>query len=138
MNINIQKGMTIDAIKRQFSLLFPYLKLEFFLRQTVPGHSPAELRIAPGNALVEHIQPRVCPGVLYIDDTTTAGAMEMELANRFLLNAQVFRRSGNVWLETSATDGWALVQHNQHAQKISNHPPDSQEPEEYELHRNED
>jgi hypothetical protein len=32
---------------------------------------------------------------------------------------QVFRKSGNVWLETSATDAWSLKQQNQEGMDLS-------------------
>ncbi len=50
---------------------------------------------------------------------TESGARDMsvsELEQLFLtkygLNAQVFRRSGNLWLQTSATDHWTLAEQN--------------------------
>jgi hypothetical protein len=35
------------------------------------------------------------------------------------LSVQVFRKSGNVWLETSATDNWTLRQQNNEGAELS-------------------
>ena len=39
--------------------------------------------------------------------------------DQFSLAVQVFRRSGNLWLETTMTDNWTLRQQNEHGREIS-------------------
>lgn len=138
MKINIQKNVTVDAIKQQFTSAFPFLKLEIFKRKSTPGHLSVDHIVAPGDALIQDVQPLLCTGVLNIYANTKVSELEHELASRFLLIAQIFRRSKNVWLETTATDNWTLQQQNDHGRKMSECSPDTEEPEDYELQRGAD
>lgn len=139
MKLVIKKGMTVNDVKNQFSALFPYLKLEIFKRKSTPGHTMDEDSVAPGKSLLENIQPLLCTGIMSIDQNTRVSELEQGFSNRFLLKVQVFRRSKNLWLETSTTDVWTLGQQNEHARKITESPsnPD-EELQDYELHRGED
>jgi len=58
-------------------------------------------------------------GELDIPDTLTVGELENLFMDRFGLSVQVFRRSGNLWLETTMTDNWTLKQQNDHGKEIS-------------------
>ena len=139
MKIIIQKRSTVGAIKQQFCSAFPFLKLEVLKRKSTPGHTNLEQSVASDNAFLEDIQPLVCTGSLEIDNNTRVCDVESELANRFLLTAQVFRRSKNVWLETSATDNWTLGQQNEHGKNMTEHPANpAEEIEDYELQRDAD
>jgi hypothetical protein len=42
----------------------------------------------------------------------TVAELERLFVENFGLNAQVFRRSGTLWLQTSATDNWTLAEQN--------------------------
>lgn len=47
-----------------------------------------------------------------------------ELENDFSLiglKAEIFRKSGNVWIETSLTSNWTLQQQNAAAEELSRH-----------------
>ena len=47
-------------------------------------------------------------------------ASELEkFAKEFDLFIQVFRRSGNLWLETTATDNWSLHHQNEQGRELS-------------------
>jgi hypothetical protein len=56
---------------------------------------------------------------LDINDDTTVTDFENALIDQYGLSAQVFRRSGNLWLETTITDYWTLKQQNDHGREIS-------------------
>jgi hypothetical protein len=48
----------------------------------------------------------------------------IELENQFAdmgLMAEVFRKSGNVWIESSLTDNWTLQQQNTEGEEITRH-----------------
>jgi len=60
----------------------------------------------------------------------------MALMDRFGLAAQVFRKSGRVWLETIRTDNWTLNDQNKHGRELSEEPiKDEEAGEDYDLHR---
>jgi hypothetical protein len=58
-------------------------------------------------------------GLLHISREMTVSQFEAKLYDDFGLSAQVFRKSGNVWLETSATDAWTLAQQNEEGAELS-------------------
>ena len=58
-------------------------------------------------------------GVAEISGDMTVLELENLFMNRFGLAAQVFRKSGNIWLETIRTDNWTLKQQNNHGMEIS-------------------
>jgi hypothetical protein len=49
---------------------------------------------------------------LQVVGTMKVHEFEKAMESTFGLHVQVFRKSGNVWLETSATDGWTLDEQN--------------------------
>ena len=58
-------------------------------------------------------------GILEIDDSMKVSDLENTLKDQYGLLAQVFRKSGNVWLETTMSDNWTLKQQNDHGHEIS-------------------
>ena len=64
--------------------------------------------------------------------------LERILKKDFGLRAQVFRKSGNLWLETTMTDGWTLAQQNYHGKELSTTEKTRDVPEEYDLNRDAD
>lgn len=45
----------------------------------------------------------------------TVSELEQHFADVYGLSVQVFRKSGEVWLETTTTDNWSLEKQNQEA-----------------------
>jgi len=58
-------------------------------------------------------------GELELNDEMTVGELENSFLEKFWLNVQVSRRSGNLWLETTMTDKWTLKQQNDHGRELS-------------------
>ena len=52
-------------------------------------------------------------------DTTTVHDLETGFRERFGLSVHVFRKSGNLWIETTMTENWTLKQQNEHGMEIS-------------------
>jgi hypothetical protein len=74
--------------------------------------------IAADNTRLGNIQPHLKEGAIVVNDMTTVGELESYFRNH-LLDVQVFRRSANLWLETTMTDKWALQKQNNHGREIS-------------------
>ena len=58
--------------------------------------------------------------VIDINDDVTVEELENKFASIGLI-AEVLRRSGNVWIETSLTNNWTLQQQNMEGEEISRH-----------------
>ena len=113
MTIRLNPEMTINEVQEQFSALFPYLKIDFY---TVPhdegGSVWSKYQIFDEQKKLRDISPLSETKTYEITDTTTTGAFEQDLHQPFGLFVQVFRRSMDIWLATTATDKWALVYQN--------------------------
>ena len=118
MQIALNEQTTVADIQHQFSSNFPYLKLVFFL----PGQNgvPARKRkFALGDVLLSEISRIKVAGAIDIDPSVTVSELEKLLANRHGLPVQVYRRSGNMWIETNITDKWTLAHQNEQGRQLS-------------------
>lgn len=104
----VNGNKTLKELKDEFTLVFPGLKLEFYKS----GHKPFEgtkpednledsVRVIDLNQRTEAIE-------LDINESMTASELEEMFKERFNLNAQIFRRSKELWLQTTRTDNWSL------------------------------
>ena len=108
MDIQITPETKISELKASFSKRFPHLKIEFF-----SGNSR---KIAGDEQLeVQDLNGRMKQGALHITGLTTVAELEKLFIQRYGLNAEVFRQSGNVWLQTTASDDWTLDEQNHEA-----------------------
>ncbi|OQP48928.1 hypothetical protein [Niastella populi] len=140
MQLLINGERLVRDVQQDFSRIYPYLKIEFFrmnglnkelaLKQNQIRHDQ-QLRLAKGRDIHK--------GDLVIEDAMSVLDLEKAFMSKFGLLTQVFRRSGNIWLETSITDGWSLKQQNDLGREISTgkKPGDSDE-NDYDLHRDAD
>jgi hypothetical protein len=61
--------------------------------------------------------------------------LEKIFKDQFSLAMQVFRKSGNLWLETTMTDNWTLQQQNEHGREISTGKTTKDIPDDFDLTR---
>ena len=111
---------TIREVQEDFTNAFPYLKIEFFRNGEVrKDRYPAQMMIAHNRTLKEAWVRKKGEGAIALTDTMTVSDLENSFMDQFGLSVQVFRRSGNLWLETTMTDNWTLRQQNEHGKEIS-------------------
>lgn len=110
--MRISDEKTLKAIKEEFGAKFPFLKLEFYGAPHGKAEgSPAHLQIDE-NKTVGEARTVQEEGDLYISGQFTVSNFERQFYEKYGLSAQVFRRSGNLWLQTSTTDSWTLAEQN--------------------------
>jgi hypothetical protein len=119
LKIQISDERTLKEIQSDFNSYFPFLKLEFFKTPHRVGQGSAKDLIIASNKFVKDCRTLKPSGFLEIKDGMTVNQLEQLLFENFGLAAQVFRKSGNVWLETSATDNWTLLQQNNEGAELS-------------------
>lgn len=108
----IDNNMKIKDLQADFQKKFPFLKLEFYAGSHRVGESsPARERL-DGELLVDEVRSVHEVGHLTIHEAMSVATLEQQFLEKYGLNAQVFRRSGNLWLQTSATDYWTLAEQN--------------------------
>ena len=54
-----------------------------------------------------------------ISPTMTVLTLETELWEKYGLSVQIFRHSGNMWIETSLTGSWTLEQQNHEGEQLT-------------------
>ncbi|MBB1284031.1 hypothetical protein HRH25_06570 [Flavisolibacter sp. BT320] len=119
MQLSISKKTTVKEVKDQFSTLFPFLKLAFFLQKHDEGeHSDPALQLSD-NAILSGQLQTLTEGDFHFSPELSVGAFEQRLQQEHGLPVQVFRRSGKVWLETVQTDHLSLTQQNEKGKEAS-------------------
>jgi len=119
MYLEIDGERTIAAVQKDFSSFFPFLKIEFFRNGSPIKRYTADLRLHPQTKLKDAWRKTAIAGRLPLSETMTVLELEKALQENFGLEAQVFRKSGNLWLETTMTDSWTLQRQNTHGSELS-------------------
>jgi hypothetical protein len=123
MVLNIQTGQTIADVQQAFHAAYPHLKLLFFSKpHDAYKGSPAKYLITDREQLLGGIELRPRDGVLHLEPEMPTWQVERLFEEEFGLHVQVFRQSGNVWLETSVSDSLTLEQQEvKGAQSVERH-----------------
>lgn len=138
MNLHIAPNRLISDVQKDFNDCYPFLKLEFFSgsRNGRP-YSPSR-KIIPGNRKIGDAQLSVTDGNIDVTGNMKVSELETLFHDGFSLSVQVFRRSGNLWLETTMTDNWTLEHQNAHGREITQGRTETPAPEDYDLNRDAD
>ena len=104
----VNKDTHIIEIQNQFSYAFPHLRLEFFkVKHEKSMGSPAAFKYKHDHTLSE-LNPQIEEGRIEWSGDMTVNELETYLEEKFGLHVQVYRKSGDVWIQTSVTDSWKL------------------------------
>lgn len=112
MDLRISSRLPINDVQKAFSSAFPYLKVEFFKSsRTEPG-------LNDNFSTKEHqnLQP---DDSIEITGDMKVRELEQALELLYPLHAQVFRLSGNIWIETFMTNDWTLTHQNEQGREIT-------------------
>ncbi len=138
MKIQISPNQPISAVQKQFNSEFEFLKLEFFTKWALKNSDYSAGQLIKTNKKIGEIQAIQSSGEIDIDGKMKVKELEMKLKNDFGLAAQIFRKSGNLWLETTMTDNWSLEQQNRHGKELSTGPDYTTRGADYDLNRDAD
>lgn len=119
MKLMVSDERTISAIQADFNRFFPYLKVEFFRAPHKIGEGSARNLLYDNSRTIKECRVKRNEGEIVLENEMTVTELEALFLNQFGLSAQIFRKSGNVWLETSATDSWTLRQQNDEGAELS-------------------
>ena len=120
MKIIINDHRKIFAIQNEFSEMFPYLKLEFFSKPHQAGGPSSKTLVHHPSKTIGQCRVIHNKGSLTITPLMRVADLEQNCNDVYGLSVQVFRKSGKVWLETTATDYWTLEEQNKQGQELSN------------------
>jgi len=119
MQLHLFPTRLISEVQKEFAALFPFLKLEFFSSKAKGQIRSTVFQIISNNKRISDCQSATADEILEFEEEMKVAELENQLKSRFHLNAQVFRRSGNTWLQTTMTDNWTLQKQNEHGKEIS-------------------
>ena len=119
MKITINDNRKIFAVQEAFSSTFPYLKLEFFAKGHKPGGPSPKKFIKHSSKTLGECRTIHNKGSITITGAMTVTELEQRFGDVYGLGVQVFRKSGNMWLETTVTDGWTLDEQNKQGESLS-------------------
>lgn len=126
MKILIEDARRISSIQKRFEARFPYLRLAFFTKAHKRGQSSAWKDLADPRQTVGELRDPRPAGKIEIHSGMTVTGLEETFRRDFGLSVQVFRRSGDTWLETTATDTWTLEKQQREAAFMATRPdPDA-------------
>ena len=110
--LSIGEDTRIGEIKNDFNQEYPFLRIDF-----LRGNSHGKIRAEEFEKLkiVNKIE------AIDINKQRTVAEIKKDFKDFFGLTAEIFRKSGNVWIETSLTDDWTLEQQNSEAEYLSVH-----------------
>lgn len=133
--VDINKMQTISGAQQQFNTAFPFLKIEFFREAPVSGRGNAKNKMIVTDLKLESIQSKPNTGKIILHKETTVTQLEECFSNEFGLYIQVFRKSGRIWLETTATDNWTLEQQNEEGRSLEEHlKTDKEDPQDHDIY----
>lgn len=116
MRLSFSRSKTIRDIQEAFSQEFPFLKLEFYPRTR--KNKGLRKHLLHGASLAEAGMKKE-EGTIEISRTMTVAELEALLTRELGVDAQVSRKSGQLWLETTMTDSWTLDKQDAHGREIS-------------------
>ncbi len=121
MYVDINDNMSLATVQKLFNDLFPFLKIEFFEPEIKSGGVYAVRRRLRNvdRKLADYKRMNVLADEFSIDPSMSVSELERLFSDLYKLNTHIFRKSGNVWLETTITDGWSLEQQNHQGELIT-------------------
>jgi hypothetical protein len=112
MELKITNDTTLWALKKQFSSVFPNLKIEFVGQGHSCGQRPVMVRQVSDHVHLRSLKCLQKDGVFTFDRTTTVADFEEQMHKEFGLPVQVFRELDGSWIETKLTKDWSLGKQN--------------------------
>lgn len=132
MKLIVQDHLSLHEMNEQFTKLYPFLKLQFYANNVNPElnkEEPGELIKKYSMSLHDLIHAKV-NSVINMSPDVTVKSFEQKWFDEAGVWCQVFRKSGNVWLQTTVTDDMTLSGVNEFGQQMSE-PIDKPTPDDY-------
>ena len=106
--MKINKNLTVSEVQKTFNGAFPNLKIEFYTKEHQANEGSPLKATIDSSLFLEEVQPNLSSGTIDLDASKTVAQFEQEMEEQFGLHIQVFRKSTDLWLQTTATDQWTL------------------------------
>ena len=114
MELHIQNETAVKDIQRAFTECYPFLKLQFSSRIDTSNEPVQRVKKSGHYYLVKQYTRLVEPHFITIHSTTTVARL-LGAFKAIGLMAQISRKWGNLWIETTLTEDWTLERQNKEA-----------------------
>lgn len=128
MEIEIASSRTIKEIQDEFNHKFPYLTLQFFgLSSVATNLFSKENRIEDHSQTLGHLYVLDQVGKVNVNGHVKVDTLENQFLDEFQIPVQLYRKSGNLWLQTIETNHWTLSEQNRHGEEMDRNLDEPQE-----------
>ncbi|MGM0477867.1 MAG: hypothetical protein ACQERC_01500 [Bacteroidota bacterium] len=111
--------MTLQEIKDQFSARFPHLKIEFFERAHRSGEGSTEKHKIDPAFRLRDIRKEGIIDTISVHGNLKTRTLESQFAELYGAHVQVYKKQGDTWIQTTATDDWTLAEQEKSARASS-------------------
>jgi hypothetical protein len=118
MDIVINDNRLIEDVQKEFTEKFSFLKLEFFNQPHKKGEASSKKQLHNNKQTLGESRTIHTNGSITITGRMKVSELEKLFQKMYGLSVQVFRKSGNIWLETTSTDDWTLTKQNVQAKEF--------------------
>lgn len=117
--IQINDKKKIADLQQEFNEAFPFLRLEFFRHKHLGYHGSARKDMLNPELTLKQSSRQHNEGAIVLKESMKVSELEELFRELFGLSAQVFRKSGSSWIETTVTDDWTLERQNEEGRELS-------------------
>jgi hypothetical protein len=109
----ISDKIKLQTIQEEFSKQFPFLKLEFYSGSHDANEGSMEADHLDAEKTIGEVRTIHNKGEIELNEEMAVADLEKDFFEKYGLNVQVFRKSKDLWLQTTKTDRWTLAEQNQ-------------------------
>ncbi len=120
MCITISDSRKIYTIQEDFNKLFPNLKINFFVKPHKYDGPLSKKIISNISKTLGECRIIHSKGSITITPNMIVTDLDQNFNDVYGLSVQVFRRSGDTWLETTVTNSWTLEKQNSQGELLTN------------------
>ena len=106
----------IREVEKEFNKTYPFLWIEFAKNGGEKPNAPEQE--GAGSDILRSRVKHLLQDEIGLNDRMTVSELETALHSTFASPVQVFRKSGNSWIETRMTRNWTLKQQNDHGREL--------------------
>lgn len=116
MKIEITDHRKIYRVQKEFSNLFPFLKIEFFAKPHTANGPASKKLVNHSSKTLGTCRTIHTKGILSITPNMTVSELKTIFAEVYGLTIQVSRTFGKEWVITDHTEKWTLERQNYEGQ----------------------
>ena len=109
--IQLTNDMNIESIKNAFNKIYPGLRLAFYEYGHMANEGSAAGTELVNSLTLSEVGFQASPVVINTDAEQSVADFEKQF-EALKFHVQVFRKSNQLWLQTTRTDDWTLFEQN--------------------------